>query len=101
MPWKLTFNFENVNLLSNSDVNPKNGVAYQRMCTFISRLNIWIKLFLQQLKRNKTTFKFPCKLYFIFHQNINAYFHIIFIINNLAWTFFPKFTKFNSFVYII
>ena len=58
MPSKLTFNLENVNLLSDSNVNPKNGVAYQRMCTFISRLNIWIKLFLQ-LKRNKIIFQFP------------------------------------------
>ena len=36
--WKLlsnyqaTFNLEKVNLLSNPNVNPKNGVAYEKMC---------------------------------------------------------------------
>ena len=36
--WKLlsnyyvTFKLENVNLLSNPDVNPKNGVAFKKMC---------------------------------------------------------------------
>ena len=29
---KATFNLENVNLLNNPNVNPKNGVAYKKTC---------------------------------------------------------------------
>ena len=44
-----TFNLENVNLLSNPNVNPKNGVAYKKTCVtkeiikFSSQL--FVKLF--------------------------------------------------------
>ena len=34
---KATFNLENVNLLRNPNVNPKNGVAYKKTCSALDR----------------------------------------------------------------
>ena len=51
-----TFSLENVNLLSNPNVNPKNGIAYIKKCNYhlqqLQPFTIPFTIYLQQAKFN-------------------------------------------------